>query len=67
MRARVCVHHRMFTDLNLVYNFQMKHEVGAHVYMCVCDIMCVIPCVWVSVCVCTRVYTCVEKRTGFGC
>lgn len=45
---------RMFTDLNLVQNFQMKHEVGSgipgegtvcacvHVYMhaCMCACMC---------------------------
>lgn len=55
---------RMFTDLNLVQNFQMKHEVGGgvpgegtvracacvHVYMCVC--VCVR--VRTSMCVCAR-------------
>ena len=43
---------RMFTDLNLVQNFQMKHEVGrqrcALVKMCVCVCVCV--CAHVSVC-----------------
>lgn len=52
---------RMFTDLNLVQNFQMKHEVGSgipgegtvcacvHVYMHAC--MCVHACARVGICI----------------
>lgn len=57
---------RMFTDLNLVQNFQMKHEVGVQrrpsgtrmcVHACARVCMCVSACV-----VCAHVHVCASAR-----